>query len=495
MTGGLMQLVAYGAQDIYLTGNPQITFFKIVYRRHTDFAIEGIDCVFIGTASLGNTAVSIITKSGDLLSKMYLKATLTASSGSTSLVKSVTIADGTSKNKIINSSNIIDTNTDSSPTITTATHNGLIGQYKIILGSGTLSPLIKEGDIVSYTNSGTITWFEITCVLNKTTFYVTNDETTDFSTYDTTDFALNFYKNNEVGYVRNIGYALLDYVELQIGGARIDRHYGLWMSVWDELCNTHEMNKARDSIIGNDGDSRINSDGTIELFVPLQFSCCKNYGLAIPLISLYYHDVTLEFSFEGTQSKLISDNSDFTVALSSTSVVADYIFLNTEERKRFAQAAHEYLIEQVQYMGEEEIVESVKNKYKLYFNHPCKELIWATKTSANQHCDFTDMVSLVSLNLNGELRFEEQSGKYFGGVQPFQHHKKIPKKGIYMYSFAINPEDHQPSGTCNFSRIDSSELDITTRASLATSNYVHIYTRNYNVLRVMSGMGGVAFSN
>lgn len=496
MTGGLMQLVAYGAQDIYLTGNPQITFFKIVYRRHTNFAIEAIENIFSGTVTLGNTATCYLTKSGDLLTNIYLRTTLTASSGTNSLVKSVTMADGIAKNKIINNLNLIYENTDSSSTTQLLTsYKGLSSQYKITLGSGEIPYIINKGDIVSYTNASVTTWFEINDILSPTVFHITNDETTDFSTLDTTDFSLKFYKNNEVGFVRDIGYALLDYAEFQIGGARIDRHYGIWMTIWDQLTKTKEQKDARNRLIGNSGDSLVNSDGTLDLYIPLQFFCCNNEGLALPLISLYYQEVTLEFSLIGTQSKFRSDNSDFTVAISNSVLLCDYIFLSTEERKRFAQASHEYLIEQVQYVGEEEITESVTNTYPLEFNHPCKELIWATKTSVNQQSQFTNMVSSAVLNLNGEARFEEINGKYFNTVQPYQHHKKEIPEGIYLYSFCINPEHHQPSGTCNFSRLDSIELNLTAKDSLTSLNYVYIFVTNYNVLRIMSGMGGVAFAN
>ena len=146
-------------------------------------------------------------------------------------------------------------------------------------------------------------------------------------------------------------------------------------------------------------------------------------------------------------------------------------------------------------MGRDDIVADVDNTYTLFLNHPCKELIWITKTPYNQQTDFADLVSSASLDLNGEPRFSEQDGNYFNSVQPYQHHSASPKKGIYLYSFSISPEKHQPSGTCNFSRIDSSELKITGTSALSNSNYVYIYAKNYNILRIMSGMGGVAFSN
>jgi hypothetical protein len=501
MTGGLMQLVAYGAQDVYLTGNPQITFFKIVYRRYSNFSIETIENVFTSNVKFDGELTSTLTKSGDLVSKISLGFTLTASSGIDSLVTSVTMSDGNPINKIINTSNMIYENDDTSYTYQSINNglgfNGKSNQIKITLGSGSLSPLLKAGDILEFTNGvdASSSWFEISDILNSSEFHVTSESTSIFGSYDSVDFSMKFYKNNEVGYIRDVGYAVIDYVKLLIGGTTIDKQYGLWMTIWDELTMDNNLREGINRLIGNSGTSRVNSDGTLELMIPLKFFCCKNYGLAIPMIALYYHDITIEVNIQDDKTKLRSDNSDFDMDISDAILLVDYIFLNTEERKRFAQASHEYLIEQVQQMNSIALVPDIVNKYTLYFDHPCKELIWITKTSTNQHCDFTDLVDSSILYLNGQERFEEQKGKYFNSLHPFQFHTKTPTKGIYVYSFAINPEHHQPSGTCNFSRIDSIELDITSKSSIAPTNTVRVFTTNYNVLRILSGMGGVAFTN
>ena len=99
------------------------------------------------------------------------------------------------------------------------------------------------------------------------------------------------------------------------------------------------------------------------------------------------------------------------------------------------------------------------------------------------------------LVLNGQDRFKEQSGKYFNQVQPFQHHSGSPYAGVYSYSFALKPEEHQPTGTCNFSRIDNAQVAVKCRSGGAASKNLDMFAVNYNVLRVQSGMGGLAFSN
>jgi hypothetical protein len=219
--------------------------------------------------------------------------------------------------------------------------------------------------------------------------------------------------------------------------------------------------------------------------------------------------------------------------LVAASLYVDYIYLDTEERRRFAQVAHEYLIEQLQFTGDESVTASA-NKIKMSFNHPCKEIVWvvqpdrfvACDTSVDpwkgqqpfNYSDWFDRAALESgysitrveglagvnpcvsakIQLNGHDRFSERPGTYFNLVQPFQHHTNIPAVGINVYSFALNPEDHQPSGTCNMSRIDNATLQLTlTNNTVGSGNTakVRIYAVNYNVLRVMSGMGGLAYSN
>jgi len=371
MGGGLMQLVAYGAQDVYLTGNPQITFFKVVYRRHTNFSCEAIEQTFNGTPAFGSKATVPITRNGDLVTKMWLHTTLSQ---------------------------------------------------------------------------------------------VTNDATL----------------------TNNPGYAMVSSVELQIGGTKIDKHYGKWMHLWSDLSRPADQDTNHNGLVGTNN-ATIAAGDTLELFVPLQFFCCRNDGLALPLIALQYHDVRLEFEF-GAASAVASANSG-NLSMTNTTLLVNYVYLDSEERKRFAQASHEYLIEQLQFTGVESAV-SGSNKFRLNFNHPVKELVW-THAAANAELGANTAITDALLQLNGHDRFSKQNGLFFNRVQPSMHHTRSPGTGVNVYSFALNPEEHQPSGTCNFSRIDNATLSVTTTAA----GEVYIYGVNYNVLRVMSGMGGVAYSN
>ena len=444
-----MQLVAYGAQDVYLTGNPQITFFKVVYRRHTNFSMEAVEQTFNGQPGFGRRVTCTISRNGDLVHKMYLRVTV---------------------------------------------------------------PELKVDD---------------------------------------------------AKWAPSLGEALVKSVELEIGGQRVDKHYGDWLHIWNELSLTEEKRGAYDEMIGNvsrltgtidagntatgagyycgsdcgaitggdvpdDNSTELKCAPQTDLYIPLQFWFNRNPGLALPLIALQYHEVKLNVEFaQKDMVCFIPSGSATTVGdLVKADLLVDYIFLDTDERRRFAQVSHEYLIEQLQFTGEEST--SSKNaKIKLNFNHPCKELIWTVQPAERRACatdadefgklfDYgtksagkvasRNMVAAAKLQLNGHDRFSEQPGVYFDTVQPYQHHTRKPSAGVNVYSFGLKPEEHQPSGTCNMSRIDNATLNLSLEKEavtklndddeeVPTSAIVRVYATNYNVLRVMSGMGGLAYSN
>ena len=423
MSGGLMQIVAYGAQDVYLTGNPQITYFKVVYRRHTNFAVESIEQTFNGTADFGRKVTALISRSGDLIGRVYLQATLPAIS-----------------------------------------------------------------------NGSSIRW------------------------------------------VDHVGHHLIKQVEVEIGGQRIDRQYGDWLQIWYELtCGTnqrHFLGHGYDDMIGHSdaatGTSLQHwgpSHAEATLFVPLQFWFCRNVGLALPLIALQYHEVKINLEFRALSELVIAGSTISSESLASASLWVDYVYLDTEERRRFAQVSHEYLIEQLQFTGEESVT-GTSAKLKLSFNHPVKELVWVAQRdvvidgdnnqAGNQWSNYTTVpaeninnatdpstdsaralnnVDAAKLQLNGQDRFALRTGRYFNLVQPYQAHTNIPESpGINVYSFALKPEEHNPSGSANFSRIDNATLNLTMNPSTGACK-VRVYGVNYNVLRIMSGMGGLAYSN
>ena len=528
MGGGLMQLVAYGAQDVYLTSNPQITFFKVVYRRHTNFSIEGIDQTFNGKPEPGSRNIVNINRNGDLITKMWLKTTIGTSD-------TLTIVNGITY--ILENPIPINEHDGRCPHLPDLSDNYISADLSdnIILSKKQIK---CEGfnDFLQLTieNAVTSTDIEVNDILTLSGFSnsVYNgswmvEELSDYESGETdgiykltapqmtitpieeSQFAqVQIYRNYEqFNWVDDLGYALINSVELQIGGTKIDKHYGRWMHIWSQLTKTNEHALSHTQMVnGNNG---FNSN---TLYVPLQFFCCRNDGLALPLIALQYHDVRLEFEFNSAANCISNLNKAGTavgtksenVFMSNTSVFINYIYLDSEERKRFSQASHEYLIEQLQFTGIDSVSSDsndISNKIRLNYNHPIKELIWAVVKddiiTADKFTNFTNgfnlnPVSNAILQLNGHDRFSKQTGKYFNYVQPLTHHSNTPSAGINIYSFALHPEDHQPSGTCNFSRIDNATLNITTKNS---GSNLYIYAINYNILRIMSGMGGIAYSN
>ena len=518
MAGGLLQLVAYGAQDIYISGNPQITFWKILYKRHTNFAMESIEVTFNGQADFNKRVTAVINRNADLMFRTYVQVVLPQIDLSTAQLGAV-------------------------------------------------------------------------------------------------DYGFRW--------LNYIGHRLINQVELEIGGQRIDRQYGDWMQIWTQLSTNAGQIAGLDSIIGNTHDlvlfkapggdgkpldatcssteitqSCVSRNGcpAKTLYIPLQFWFCRNPGLAIPLIALQYHEVRVNVTFETWENCTYVEDATFiptrgtTQSLAACSLYVDYVYLDTEERRRFAQQSHEYLIEQVQYTGAESITSS-SNKIQLNFNHPVKELMWVVQrdsfvdcsspqwlatvggqqpfnysddfstegtimallTAAGSNastagtmglgannsdnfpaggggapggsdtdkdanvfdsgvnyllakvilasgvrCEGKNPVEVGKLQLNGQDRFTDREGSYFDRVQPYQHHTRTPSTGINCYSFALRPEEHQPSGTCNFSRIDKATLQLTVSVNTVQGTntaQVRVYALNYNVLRVMSGMGGLAYSN
>jgi hypothetical protein len=469
MGGGLLQLVAYGAQDVYLTGNPQITFFKVVYRRHTNFAVEAIQQTFNGTPGYGNTVTCQISRNGDLINRVYLQVKLPKIQG--------------------------------------------------------------ESGVTTTLSTG-------------------------------------------ARYVNYIGLRLIKSVAIEIGGQQIDKHYSDWLYIWNELSLPRGKKYGYDTMVGADKDITWVKD--TNLYIPLEFWFCRNVGLALPLIALQYHEVKINIQFESKENCFVgvTETNGQTLetvgssingyaslpAITEAALWVDYIFLDTDERRRFAQLSHEYLIEQLQFTGTETLSASkatsvTNNRIKLNFNHPCKELVWVAKPSnyvkKSTWYNYTDtdyidtsvaLIDALNLNtstsnttfstsnymiginpdpfattpasspfqdailqLNGNDRFSVREATYFSYVQPYQHHTNIPTNpGIHVYSFALKPEEHQPSGTLNMSRIDTATLMLNVKkdvknnanpAAQAEFSGINIYAVNYNVLRILSGMGGLAYSN
>lgn len=464
MGGGLLQLVAHGAQDAYLTGNPQITFWKGMFKRHTNFAMEPFRINLTGMPSWGQKQSATLGRHADLLYSTYLQVTLPYyQKGSTSVAASWNNEQG-------------------------RLGYNLIKYVDLEIGGQVIDRLYSEY------------------------LYLWDTLHSDYNTS---------YKLHQM-----VG-AGLD------AGAR-------------SVSNPTSCMKAT----GRPGSSTI-------LYVPLPFSYTRNPGAALPLIALQYHEVKINIEWNVAQMVAANfNNASLLPTPNNASIYVDYIYLDVDERRRMAQESHEYLIEQVQF-NEDKGISSASQRIDLTFNHPVKELIWVVQPERFTNCKIADKSGTAGvprptanrlapftytyvnqssgtggeaaiamtqpvysqhIQINGQDRLDHRSGDYYNKVQPYQHHTgtmkpigfdtatvssivPLSQQAIYNYSFALKPEENQPSGTCNFSRIDTATIvmnlsgDYIVDESTDNNWNVRVYAINYNILRIMSGMAGLAYSN
>ena len=447
--GGLLQLVAVGKQDAFLTGNPQISFFKMVYRRHTNFAMESQPMYFDGTPNFGQRITCLIPRRGDLLGRVYLDVVL---------------------------------------------------------------PQIKD------------------------------------------------VSNNLLSYTNSIGHALIQEITFEVGEQEIDRQTGEWMEVWTQLTTPASQRYALNEMIGRvepynliDIKPSAQSDG-LHLLIPLQFYFCRNPGSYLPLLALQYSPIRINITMRPLQQlfwvpppiyPLTQDTwlpacsviANCTTPITSMMMWGDFVYLDVEERRTFVSQTHEYLIEQVQYAPPFAITANQTTAtIPIEFNHPIKEFVFMvqrdTMQNRNEWFNYSnlaigeytntqyilpyvnsnapagrlDLISTAKLQLDGYDRFMERTPQHFRLQQPYEHHTNTPINSfIYNYSFALRPEDIQPTGTMNASRIDSIVWQLQMNTVLTNPNItpawqqrgscqVKVYAHNYNVFRVINGFGGLLFT-
>lgn len=322
------------------------------------------------------------------------------------------------------------------------------------------------------------------------------------------------------------GEQLVKSVELELGGQRLDRMTSTWYRLYDNLYRNNETDRKayRSMVDFVDSDSA----GTKKrMFIPILFWCCRSPGNYLPLIALQYHEVRVTFEFEEAAN---ITGVDATAALEAE-LWCDYIYLDQEERKKFATQSHEYLIEQIGYTGDENVSIGITQKsqqIRLSFNHPTKLLAFcvshptvygqvtgvAPTNAGASTAEAAAPIASVKLMLNGHDRSAARVGAVYNKIVPYQANKASPDAGFYYMSFALSPTQHAPSGSLNFSRIDSAVLQLTfkaapvlntvlgnvkneneTLAACTNLSALRVMSVNYNILRIMSGMGGVAYSN
>ena len=311
---------------------------------------------------------------------------------------------------------------------------------------------------------------------------------------------------------------LLKQIDLEIGGQLVDRHYSNWLDIWSQLTINESKIGAYNAMVGNFNtisSQQACAQSLFRLQVPMFFWFTREWAHALPLIALQYHEVKLKVYLRDFNSCYRNDTISTILTgyeIQSLNVWVDYVYLDMEERKKYAEKSHEYLIDQVQFSGDTSISsDNSSTSVKLNFNHPVKELYWihipnnhlqTNILSGNQQLNYaiptaTETFSSGVIQLNGIDRFNSRSANYFRLVQNYQFHTRYSSKNIYTYSFGLFPEKQQPSGTCNMSKITNVNLYLDySLINHSTNNMVlKVYGVNYNIFRIMSGMAGLVFSN
>ena len=416
MGGGLLQLVAQGAQDTLLTGNPQMSFFRDSYKRHTNFAMQTIQQMLNGEPQQGMESTKIqIARIGDLVQEVYLEGT-------------------------------------------------------------TLETFANDKD--------------------------------------------HMY----------IAERMISSVTLSIGGQQIDKHYQRWWRLFSELYNNRATKINYENMVNNGNTAIVRPKNKVIL--PMIFFFNRTPALALPLLCLQYSTVELAIKW-GPEYNTFFDQTP-----GSTKCWANYIYLDDAERKLLTSGPQQYLIEQVQTKLLQTYATIGPHDTNLEFRHPVKEIIWCcpntevaedtesavwnmtlfqtltahTGPTANGSCphdmaggvvmvdrgwseDTNGPLESASIKINGQDVAVPQGGKYYNSVQSYYHHTGSPCPGVYSYSFALHPERHQPSGTCNFSRVDNVSLKFNLISTSTDNNNIMVFATNYNLLNIGSGMGNLGFGN
>lgn len=444
MPGAVLQLSAYGPQDKILTGNPQITYFVGVYKRYTNFATQFVELLFNGEIDFGKKVYCEIDRIGDLVNELLLHFEL---------------------------------------------------------------PDINE------------------------TLNIDLEE-------------------NEYYWINGIGNAIIKYVDIMIGGNVIDKNYGMWLNIWSELTTPVNKKQAYNKMIGQiDGNTNINlnNNKSLKLYVPLFFWFCRNLGSSLPLIGLQSSEVRINIILRNLNELIISktgeqltQNQLSKIHLTRGSLYVKYIFLEDDERRFFANKRLQYLIEQLQVIPNvlnmngrtqnEKIVSINKYEYliPIDFNHPVKELYWVVQRpevikntddngelipyGGNQWFNYTNKIYDVKnqYNYNGILkrarlmfegkeRFETMDADFFNVVYPYYYHSGANNYTdyIYVYSFSEDPENFQPMGSCNFSRIDNKTIyvELNNTEIYNENPIITFFSTNYNLLLIQGGLATVGYEN
>lgn len=531
MPGGLLQLSAYGSASTYLHADPQVTFWRQVWRRSTAFALESIEMPFSGSApNFGVKVTAPISKGADMAHRAWLEITLPDLSDYCTTTMTATSAQ---------------------PLISRAYIDGDFVKIRIVPpaasppgGSWAWYQVKANGSFVPGSAAPHNTRVAVAAG-SYTELQLAKADLPDAFTTTTavslTVIALDASYANpsaesmarpviNLRWCNSIAHALLESVEWEIGGVRIDKiPNSEFFDVWSELTEKEEHRVGFNAMVGKYDDYSIWDETKSHFksktyFVPLLFSFCSKPSLSIPIVQLQFHESRININFRDALD-LVRCNTPVPqligpdgkpISIPSCQLYIDMVYLDTEERRRMSVMEHEQLITQIQYLGDYTIAPNDPGMVKKIpldgLNHPVKELVFVYQgwsryqrnaVTGNDHFNYQlddageDAFVNVRLTLNGTERMAPRSGQYFRQVQPYQHHTRIPTKHVLCYNFGLESENiATPTGSCNFSRLEQASLNVTLSPNIdPNGGKVKVWALSYNLLRFAQGLAGLAFAS
>ncbi len=579
MAGGLISIISYGSQDIFLSGSPDITFFKIVYRRHTNFAVESIRVKSDNDVNFGTETTYSLPRIGDLLHKICLEITLpelkfTRTTSSESIQNYQSQYDQyideynttqqfmeLNMNAYREAIEIYNLNNVSDPgemiSAISAVFDGMSGS-----GSGSdmfdinmFYEILENTTLVS--NSPIINKYIVAKFFYQ---HMSLKYIADNSTYtdkeilkSALDYAVKLSKliieywqwlisdtkkklddakntNYKLAWTKRIAHSMVNYVDITVGGILIDKHYGQWIDILYEITKKDELEPAYMKMIGNISElttfDRTTKPKTV-LLLPLSFWFCRFTGQSIPMVALEYSDVQLHLKLRNFSQLAYIENVGRSFNLDdmfenegyqvSVNLLCDYVFLDKLERNKFAQSSHEYLIDIIQTQIDDSKHELFKTRVE--FTNPSREIIWIaqrnsvlsnpTGTTECQWCNYGiyknelgNPFAFNTFKIHSHDLFHKNDSIYYNNVTSFYNHSAIPKDGVNLMSFAVMPEENQPCGSINLSRITLAQLisDIDKKMLIEENTELNemltvmLFSVSQNIFRVLKGFGNLAFA-
>jgi len=552
MTGGLIQISTFGNQDIMLTGNPEITFFNVIYRRYTNFGVKFVETSFDNNIDFNKTSSLLIPKVGDLLSNIILKIKLPAINLNQQLISDdfTTNIDQTTSyyNYLVYFKDRLTFVVNNFFNTNYSTQSYISELNKYILKHISFDQYLQYFYTVDYLyniidiDKSSSSYFRSSSSYYKNcSLYVLSEDTTSliFTYINYNNFELPYsifsnviYENlkgieefnkivydsfinkssnietKKLGWIKKIGIYLFNSIDLYIGSNPINQLTSDYINIFGEL--KYQNTELYNNIIGSNLDTPSQYKDEQYLYLPVPAWFTQNYGMAFPLISLQYNDMELRIKTKKIENCLTGDvdalyediiNNYNNIFLSQLEITAifEYAYLDNVERKKFAQSSHEYLITQVQYNYFNNFNNGGSNfNLDINFYHCAKDMFWFVKKDEKVVLGQENNVYLTnsSIILNG-TDLINQEYKYFNYLHPYTHYKSTPSLGVNVYSFSLNPLETQPSGSCNFSRIPKTSLNVVLNKDITIENdslNLTVIVVNYNILRIIGGISGLAYT-